>query len=93
MNVVCAGDLLTYLNVWHAWEEHGRSPQWAHRNNLNQKALLRAADIRAQLLEMLKQLKVPLATCDGNMEVVHQVCCSCEVQFQFQFHFRLMLIG
>lgn len=70
---MAAGDLLTYLNVWHAWEEHGRSPKWAHRNSLNHKALLRAADIRVQILALLHQLRVPVATCEGDMAKVHTV--------------------
>ena len=69
-----AGDLLTFLNVWHAWEEHKRAPKWAHRNCLNQKALLRAADIRQQLLARLHRLDVPVASCAGDMDVVKKVC-------------------
>lgn len=66
---------MTYLNVWHAWEAHGRAPKWAHRNSLNQKALLRAADIRVQILALLRQLRVPVATCEGDMAKVHMVRC------------------
>ena len=72
----CAGDLLTCLNVWHAWEEHGRSPKWAHRNSLNQQALLRAARIRDELLLRLRQLQVPVASCGGDMAKVQQVLWS-----------------
>jgi HrpA-like RNA helicase len=71
---VAAGDLLTYLNVWRAWEEHHRSSKWAHRNSLNQKALLRAADVRQQLLGRLRALRVPVASCEGDMAKVTQVC-------------------
>lgn len=48
------GDLITYLNVWRGWEESGRSGQWAARNAVNHRTMLRAADIRSQLLRHLK---------------------------------------
>lgn len=48
------GDLVTYLNVWKAWEDSGRSRKWAERNLLSQRVLLRAADIRGQLLYHLR---------------------------------------
>lgn len=43
------GDLVTYLNVWKAWNDSGRDRRWAHRYCLNHRNLLRAADIRTQL--------------------------------------------
>lgn len=47
------GDLVTYLNVWKAWEAAGRSGRWAHRHLINHRTMLRAADIRRQLLQHL----------------------------------------
>jgi hypothetical protein len=84
-----AGDLLTYLNVWHAWEEHHRSSKWAHRNCLNQQALLRAADIRVQLFAMLHRLHVPVVSCDGDMPAVTKVC---ELPKSGNFLLRVLLI-
>ncbi len=51
---VAEGDLITYLNVWKAWEDSGRNRKWAERNMLSQRVLLRAADIRGQLLYHLR---------------------------------------
>jgi len=50
---VAEGDLVTYLNVWKAWEAAGRSGRWAHRHLINHRTMLRAADIRRQLLQHL----------------------------------------
>ena len=44
---------MTYLNVWKAWEAAGRSGRWAHRHLINHRTMLRAADIRRQLLQHL----------------------------------------
>ena len=53
---VAEGDLVSYLNVWRAWEEAGRSKQWAVRSRVMHRNLLRAADIRAQLQAHLRRL-------------------------------------
>ncbi|KAI7836590.1 hypothetical protein COHA_009551 [Chlorella ohadii] len=45
---VAEGDLISYLNVWKAWEESGRSKKWAIANYVMHRSLLRAADIRNQ---------------------------------------------
>jgi hypothetical protein len=41
---VAEGDLLTYLNVWRAWEDSGRSRQWASSNYVAHRSLLRAGE-------------------------------------------------
>lgn len=43
------GDLVSYLNVWRAWEQSGRSKKWAVAHRVMHRSLLRAADIRAQV--------------------------------------------
>ena len=51
---VAEGDLITFLNVWKAWEEAGRSRKWSQQNMVNHRTLLRAGDIRAQLQRHLR---------------------------------------
>jgi hypothetical protein len=46
---VAEGDLVTYLNVWRAWEESGRNKRWAVDNRVMHRTMLRAADIRCQV--------------------------------------------
>lgn len=46
---VAEGDLVTALNVYEAWERSGRRPKFAHSVGISHKALLRVADIRAQV--------------------------------------------
>ena len=48
------GDLVTFLNIWRAWNEADRSKRWCGRHFLNYRNLLRAADIRRQLEFTLK---------------------------------------
>lgn len=49
---VAEGDLISYLNVWRAWEESGRSKKWAIANHVMHRTMLRAADIRSQVCIM-----------------------------------------
>lgn len=67
---MCAGDLVTFLNVWRAWQDHRQSAKWARGNCLHQKALLRAGDIRRQLVGFLLAHGKPMATTDDMTKVV-----------------------
>lgn len=52
---VAEGDLLTSLNVWEAWQAAGtKARHWAGSHRVNHRALLRAADIHAQLCHHLR---------------------------------------
>ncbi|KAK9844106.1 hypothetical protein WJX81_004664 [Elliptochloris bilobata] len=63
---VAEGDLVTYLNVWKAWEASGRSGRWAHRHLVNHRTMLRAADIRRQLLQHLWRLGIKPEEVEGS---------------------------
>src|SRR5205807_1266089 len=54
--VVREGDHLSWLNVYRAFEEHGRNAAWAKEHFLNPAALQRAAEIRNQLRHALVAL-------------------------------------
>jgi len=51
------GDLITYLNVWKAWEDNKRSKSWAIKNFVSHRCLHRASDIRDQILRQIIHLK------------------------------------
>ncbi|KAL4419831.1 hypothetical protein ABPG75_006929 [Micractinium tetrahymenae] len=53
---VAEGDLISYLNVWKAWGESGRSKKWAVAHRVMHRSMLRAADIREQLQAHLRRL-------------------------------------
>lgn len=67
------GDLVTFLNVWKAWEESNRNKRWAVENFVSHRSMLRASDIRTQLLAHLRKLGLPtgaaLADVDPGSEV------------------------
>lgn len=55
---VAEGDLISYLNVWRAWNDEGRRQRWCSENGIDRRAMLRAADVRTQLLSRLKRMKL-----------------------------------
>lgn len=69
--------MITYLNVWRAWTDHGRSGAWSYRNFVSHKALLRAEDIRVRLRAQLKHLGEPLETCGSDPAVVSKARFTC----------------
>lgn len=54
------GDLVTYLNVFRAWQGAGKSGKWAAAHMLNQHSLLKATDIAGQLVGLLKRLGIAI---------------------------------
>ena len=67
------GDPITALNVWRAWSRVGSklkgpraSSKWCSRNGLDLRVLLRAGDVRRQLLMHLARLGVRVASNDGD---------------------------
>ncbi|EIE20207.1 putative DEAH [Coccomyxa subellipsoidea C-169] len=66
------GDLVTYLNVWKAWQDSGRDRKWAARNFVNHRTLLRAADIRSQLCHHLRRLRIALESCDAEVSLLRK---------------------
>lgn len=59
------GDLVTLLNVYTAYETQ-KTTSWCHQNFLNHKTLRRATEIRTQMRQMLKKLRIPLISCNGK---------------------------
>jgi ATP-dependent RNA helicase DDX35 len=64
---VSQGDIATYLNVWQGWLVNGKRKRWARGNYVSFRAMLRAADVRAQLLAYLRRLGFPPASMSGLM--------------------------
>jgi hypothetical protein len=60
------GDLVTYLNVFRAYQGNGENPQWCNRNFLKYKVMARVKDIRKQLQFHLQRMRVPVVAADRN---------------------------
>ncbi|XP_010549285.1 PREDICTED: pre-mRNA-splicing factor ATP-dependent RNA helicase DEAH7 isoform X2 [Tarenaya hassleriana] len=69
-------DHLTLLNVYKQWKEHDYRGDWCNDHFLQVKGLKKAREVRAQLLDILKQLKIPLKSCGGDEDIIRKAICS-----------------
>ncbi|KAL1223267.1 Pre-mRNA-splicing factor ATP-dependent RNA helicase DEAH7 [Cardamine amara subsp. amara] len=69
-------DHLTLLNVYQQWKEHDYRGDWCNDHYLQVKGLKKAREVRSQLLDILKQLKIPLKSCGPDWDIVRKTICS-----------------
>lgn len=69
-------DHLTLLNVYLQWKNNSYRGDWCNDHFLHVKGLRKAREVRSQLLDILKTLKIPLTTCGFDWEVVRKAICS-----------------
>ncbi|KAM3199845.1 hypothetical protein P3L10_032205 [Capsicum annuum] len=87
MFVVPESDHLTLLNVYQQWKANQYCADWCNDQFLQVKGLLKAREIRSQLLDILKTLEIPLSYCCPDWDVVRKTICSAN------FHNAAMLKG
>uniref|UniRef100_A0A3Q7JY12 RNA helicase n=1 Tax=Solanum lycopersicum TaxID=4081 RepID=A0A3Q7JY12_SOLLC len=80
-------DHLTLLNVYQQWKANEYRGDWCNDHFLQVKGLYKAREIRFQLLDILKTLKIPLTYCGPDWDVVRKTICST------YFHNAAMLKG
>uniref|UniRef100_T1KZS8 RNA helicase n=1 Tax=Tetranychus urticae TaxID=32264 RepID=T1KZS8_TETUR len=66
------GDLITYLNVYNAFIKAGKVRSWADSKYLNYKGLLRAVEVRARLLRLLRRFGIPIVSAEGDVDLVRR---------------------
>ncbi|KAK4856540.1 hypothetical protein QYF36_018544 [Acer negundo] len=69
-------DHLTLLYVYRQWKEHQYKGDWCNDHFLLVKSLRKAREVRSQLLDILKTLKIPLTTSGHNFDIVRKAICS-----------------
>ncbi|CAN1263155.1 Pre-mRNA-splicing factor ATP-dependent RNA helicase DEAH7 [Linum perenne] len=69
-------DHLTLLNVYMQWKEHQYRGDWCNDHYLHVKGLRKAREVRSQLLDILKALKIPLTSCGHDWDVIRKAICS-----------------
>ncbi|XP_059657311.1 pre-mRNA-splicing factor ATP-dependent RNA helicase DEAH7-like [Cornus florida] len=69
-------DHLTLLNVYQQWKSNQYRGDWCNDHFLHVKGLRRAREVRSQLLDILKTLKIPLKSCGPDWDIVRQAICS-----------------
>ncbi|KAL3636460.1 hypothetical protein CASFOL_021007 [Castilleja foliolosa] len=69
-------DHLTLLNVYEQWKAKQYRGDWCNDHFLHVKCLRKAREVRSQLLDILKTLKIPLTSCGPDSDVVRKALCS-----------------
>lgn len=82
-------DHLTLLNVYQQWKANQYRGDWCNDHFLQVKGLRKAREVRSQLLDILKTLKIPLTSCGMDWDVVRKAICSA----YFQNSARLKGVG
>lgn len=60
------GDFLTYLNIFTLWEEAEFDSRWCAENFLQYRCLVRARDVRDQLVKLCERVEVPESSVGNN---------------------------
>ncbi|XP_073004933.1 pre-mRNA-splicing factor ATP-dependent RNA helicase DEAH7-like [Typha latifolia] len=69
-------DHLTLLNVYQQWKANQYHGDWCNDHFLHVKGLRKAREVRSQLLDILKSLKIPMTSCGMEWDVVRKAICS-----------------
>ncbi|KAK6930841.1 DEAD-box helicase, OB fold [Dillenia turbinata] len=69
-------DHLTLLNVYQQWKSNDYRGDWCNDHFLHVKGLRKAREVRSQLRDILKTLKIPLTSCGPDWDVIRKAICS-----------------
>ncbi|KAK3270343.1 hypothetical protein CYMTET_21256, partial [Cymbomonas tetramitiformis] len=69
-------DHLTLLHVYNQWKNNGYRGDWCSDHFLHQKGMKKGREVRAQLLDIMKQQKVPVITCGTDWDICRKAICS-----------------
>ena len=69
-------DHLTLLNVYNQWAKAGYGGAWCTAHFLHVKALKKAREVRAQLLDIMHKHGIAVSSSSGDWDVVRKAICS-----------------
>ncbi|RMZ75891.1 hypothetical protein DV738_g5205, partial [Chaetothyriales sp. CBS 135597] len=69
------GDHLTLLNVYNGWKNSRFSDPWCSENFIQKRQMLRARDVRQQILQIFQRYKHQVISCGRDTVKVRQALC------------------
>ncbi|XP_024156526.1 probable pre-mRNA-splicing factor ATP-dependent RNA helicase DEAH9 isoform X2 [Rosa chinensis] len=72
VSCVIQGDHVSFLNVYKAFLQSGKSSQWCHKNFVNYQAMKKVLEIREQLRRTARRLGIDLKSCERDTVVVRK---------------------
>jgi len=73
-------DHLTLLNVYLQWKKNNYRSDWCTRHFIHAKAMKKVKEVRVQILDICKQLKMRVTTCGSDWDQVRKAICSAYFQ-------------
>lgn len=73
---VSESDHLTLLHVYQQWSLNNYDADWCARHYLHAKALKKVREVRSQLIDICKMLKINVESSGSDWEIVRMVICS-----------------
>ncbi|KAI8913654.1 ATP-dependent RNA helicase DHX8 [Gorgonomyces haynaldii] len=70
------GDHLTLLTVYNAWKNARYSQAWCHENFIQARTMMRAQDIRKQLVGIMEKFNQSLVSCGRSYDKVRKSICG-----------------
>lgn len=74
--MVPESDHLTLLFVYQQWSDSGRSNRWCSENFIQSKGMRRVAEIREQLVDIMRKSGMRLRSCGGQWDPVREAIAS-----------------
>lgn len=69
-------DHLTLLHVFTQWKTNGYSDDWCTEHFVHPKAVRKAREVRSQLLDIMKTLRMQVITCGTDWDIIRKCICS-----------------
>eukprot|EP01114_Cavostelium_apophysatum_P006983 TRINITY_DN1861_c0_g1_i4.p1 TRINITY_DN1861_c0_g1~~TRINITY_DN1861_c0_g1_i4.p1 ORF type:complete len:1192 (-),score=397.74 TRINITY_DN1861_c0_g1_i4:17-3592(-) len=69
-------DHLTLLNTYQQWKTNNYSVQWCNEHFIHAKAMRKVREVRAQLVDIMKTLRMQNVSCGTDWDVVRKAICS-----------------
>ncbi|KAF7723566.1 DEAH-box RNA helicase prp16 [Apophysomyces ossiformis] len=69
-------DHLTLLHVYTQWKTNHYRDDWCNKHFIHAKAMRKAREVRSQLMDIMKTVKMPYVSCGTDWDVVRKCICS-----------------
>ncbi|KAJ3290355.1 DEAH-box RNA helicase prp16 [Borealophlyctis nickersoniae] len=69
-------DHLTLLHVYTQWKVNGYRDDWCAEHFVHPKAMRKAREVRTQLMDIMKTMKMQNISCGSNWDIIRKCICS-----------------
>lgn len=69
-------DHLTLLHAYGQWKSNRYSSIWAQKHYINFKAMKKVREVRCQLLDQMKTLRMAVMSCGNDWDIVRKSICA-----------------